>query len=202
MGAIKEYKKALDILDRSGKSSEEQDVGLSHEVTRALDLLQDDIQAKIRELESLVEVQRPEESKNSSTVGSLWNASSMSNQTVVKTRTLEGSLNGTMGLMMDPLLVSLINKLQVNFINAVSEELKRTESHDIQSIESQVKQQIGRFKKELGMYEQKKIKEYNLRLDQAIKENKKLSNQIVKLRERWDSLVESAKQRRNKKQDD
>lgn len=37
-----------------------------------------------------------------------------------------------------------------------------------------------------------------MKIDEITKENKKLANEIGRLRERWDSLVESAKQRRDK----
>lgn len=72
----------------------------------------------------------------------------------------------------------------------------------LKELDYRIAQQFSQFRKELALYEQKKSKDYNARLEQAIAENKKLSNQILKLRGRWDSLVESAKQRRSRQHED
>lgn len=205
MGAIRQYTKALEFLKPLDEKLESDGNAVSVEVTRALELLRQDIEVKTRELENMVELQKPLPAKNTSIVGSLWNMTSSSLPGMTKTRSVDSARSArspSNGLIMDPLLVSLVSKLQANLVNGLREEMNDEESFSIQEAETLVSQQIAKFKKELGIYEQKKVKDHNLRLDQAITENKKLSNQIIKLRERWDSLVESAKQRRSRKQDE
>lgn len=199
--AINKYKKALESLN---PTNENLDSGqLSAEVNHAVELLRQDIDARIRELESIIELQKPP-SKDASAIGSIVLNMNPSMQGMGKSRSWQNAREGSpaSGLHTDPVLVSILNKLQSNLTTSVTERPNDVDSESAQGIEAQVSQHIARFRRELGLYEQKKFKEYNVKLDQAIKENKKLSNQIVKLRERWDSLVESAKQRRNRQQDD
>lgn len=186
-------------------SNENLDSGhLSAEVNHAVELLRQDIDARIRELESIIELQKPTISKNASAIGSVVLNMSPPMQGMGKTRSWQSAREGSAvnGLNTDPVLASILNKLQSNLTSSFSERLNDVDNESAQGIEAKVGQHIARFSRELGLYEQKKFKEYNVKLDQAIKENKKLSNQIVKLRERWDSLVESAKQRRNRQQDE
>ena len=67
-------------------------------------------------------------------------------------------------------------------------------------IKNEVAQQFAQFRRELSVYEQKKSRDYEAKSEQVMKENKKLLNQVNRLKERWDSLVESAKQKRNQQQ--
>lgn len=80
-------------------------------------------------------------------------------------------------------------------------ESKVKEVKNSNNSEMKINLRLEQFKKELVLYEQNKFKEYGMKIDQVAKENKKLSNEIGRLRERWDSLVESAKQRRDKQRD-
>ncbi|CCD24384.1 Atg38p NDAI_0D00700 [Naumovozyma dairenensis CBS 421] len=101
----------------------------------------------------------------------------------------------------DNLKMNLLESIkgQYHLLNGnAKDERKNDEDEFIKQLNTTFESQFDMFRKELGFYEQKKFSEYDTNLDNLIKENKKLLNQIVKLRERWDSLVESAKQRRNK----
>lgn len=192
------YKHAVELLN--GLECQ----GVSLEIIHAIQLLRQDIDARIKELESLIEGQKP---VSAATVAAVAKNGSLASSTVsnAKTRSWDGPRNlssPTMGPPGDPLLASLFGKLQANLVNSICEEFKEEDPHVVGELENRVRQQLLRFKKELGLYEQKKSKDYNVRLEQAINENKKLSNQILKLRGRWDSLVESAKQRRSRQYED
>lgn len=50
------------------------------------------------------------------------------------------------------------------------------------------------------IYEQRRTREYQIKVEHLNKDVKKLSSQNSKLKERWDSLVESARQRKNRQQ--
>lgn len=192
------YKRAMELLNGIGCQ------GVSAEIIHAIQLLRQDIDARIKELESLIEDQKP---VSTTAVGAVTKNGSLTNSTIsnAKTRNWDNprSLGSSvMGPSGDPLLASIFGKLQVNLVNSVRNQFKEEDPHVVNELDNNVRQQLVRFKKELGLYEQKKSKDYNIRLEQVINENKKLSNQILKLRGRWDSLVESAKQRRSRQYED
>ncbi|QLQ79151.1 hypothetical protein HG537_0B04990 [Torulaspora globosa] len=148
-------------------------------------------------METLVEIQKPVASQQVPVPVSTLNSSM---QGMSKTRSWDGrNGNETSGLQMEPFLGRILSKLQSNLTTRIEERIK---DKDGVSVESIVNQQLVQFRKDLAVYEQRKIREYTSRLEQANKENRKLSHQIVRLRERWDSLVESAKQRRIRQQEE
>lgn len=192
------YKHAVDLLNNLEYQ------GVSLEIVHAVQLLRQDLDSRIKELESLIKGQKP---VTAATVaaGAKNGSLTSSVMSTAKTRSWDsprslGSL--TMGPPGDPLLASILSKLQANLLNSVCEQFQEEDHHVVRDLDNKIGQQLVRFKKELGLYEQKKSRDYNTRLDQAINENKKLSNQILKLRGRWDSLVESAKQRRSRQPED
>ncbi|KAG0662729.1 hypothetical protein C6P45_001056 [Maudiozyma exigua] len=67
-------------------------------------------------------------------------------------------------------------------------------------INEEVQQHMEQFRKELSWYEQRRIEEYENRIEQTENDNKKLSLQVERLKQRWDSLVESAKERKKTRQ--
>lgn len=196
---MEKYRHALDNLIVKEEGAEE--VRLGPEVVEAIKLLRQDINDRVRDIEALVELQRPTTAKSTSLSGTILMNLNSSSQNVASVRPWDVVRGGNpaAGMQVDPLLLKILNKLQNEIIAKLEEKI--VEKHKGQSIESIVNQSLMQFGKDLAIYEQKNYKEFNARLEKANNENKKLSNQIVKLRERWDSLVESAKQRRTRQQD-
>ncbi|KAL2711159.1 Autophagy-related protein 38 [Kluyveromyces marxianus] len=175
--AIQEYRKAIKQLDYINETED-----LPENVQYAVTLLHDDILLRVKELGVLQEVQSNSESSESGSNSSISRFVS------------DGSLypNGNSVLISDPLLLSITSKLE----NSVMRLINASEDPGSVS-KTEIMQQFSQFKRELTVYEQKKSKDYEGKMEQVIKENKKLSNQVNRLKERWDSLVESAKQKRN-----
>lgn len=188
----------------SDPAEEKNNGELSPEVREAIRLLRQDVNERIRDMETLVDLQKPAVSPNTQMPMSTLLSMNSSIQGMSKTRSWDGGRNGndTTGMQTEPFLGRILNKLQSNLICKIEEQMKTKDGKNGPSVESIVNQQLLQFRKDLALYEQKKIRDYTSRLEQANKENRKLSNQIVKLRERWDSLVESAKQRRTRQQED
>ncbi|KAG0676643.1 hypothetical protein C6P43_004050 [Kluyveromyces marxianus] len=175
--AIQEYRKAIKQLDYINETED-----LPENVQYAVTLLHDDILLRVKEPGVLQEVQSNSESSESGSNSSISRFVS------------DGSLypNGNSVLISDPLLLSITSKLE----NSVMRLINASEDPGSVS-KTEIMQQFSQFKRELTVYEQKKSKDYEGKMEQVIKENKKLSNQVNRLKERWDSLVESAKQKRN-----
>lgn len=178
---------------------------LSSDVTQAVDLLKQDITAKIQELELLIDKQSPEENSigmlnNNMLIGSVILNNKTSINGVGNTRNWDNSIyQNSLNPQNDPVLISILNRLQFNLNNDMESKVKEVKNSN--NSEMKINLRLEQFKKELVLYEQNKFKEYGMKIDQVAKENKKLSNEIGRLRERWDSLVESAKQRRDKQRD-
>ncbi|QLL31638.1 hypothetical protein HG536_0B05020 [Torulaspora globosa] len=155
-------------------------------------------------METLVEIQKPVVSQHVQMPMSTLLGMNSSMQPMSKTRSWDGGRSGndTTGLQTEPFLGRILNKLQSNLTLRIEERMKDKDGKNGASVEAIVNQQLVQFRKDLAVYEQRKVREYTSRLEQATKENRKLSNQIVRLRERWDSLVESAKQRRIRQQEE
>lgn len=100
----------------------------------------------------------------------------------------------------DPLFLGIINKLQSNVILSVSNQTKDIQQNEegTQSIEEKIQQHVEQFRKEVSWYEQKKYEEYENKIQEIERENRKLNLQVDRLKQRWDSLVESAKERKKK----
>lgn len=199
--ALEKYRRALDNLNVKEEGSEE--VRLGPEVIEAIKLLRQDINDRVRDIEALVELQRPTTAKSTSLSGTILMNKNSSSQNVASVRPWDVFRGGNpaAGMQVDPLLLKILNKLQNEIIAKLEDKIIEKDCRKGQTIESIVNQSLMQFGKDLAVYEQKNYKEFNARLEKANNENKKLSNQIVKLRERWDSLVESAKQRRTRQQD-
>ncbi|CCE64986.1 hypothetical protein TPHA_0J01650 [Tetrapisispora phaffii CBS 4417] len=119
-------------------------------------------------------------------------------------------------LIADPSLISIFNKFQSNLTKSLSDQLLNSnEMNDSNSkttsivaqqikyiVAKAIEDELSSFEKELCVYENKKCKEYQIKLNRSSEENKRLNKQIMKLRERWDGLVESAKQKKLRKQED
>ncbi|SMN19886.1 similar to Saccharomyces cerevisiae YLR211C ATG38 Putative protein of unknown function [Maudiozyma saulgeensis] len=100
----------------------------------------------------------------------------------------------------DPLFLGIVNKLQSNIIMSTSNQFKNGQ-HTVrgtQAIEEEIQQHVEQFRKEVSWYEQKRFEEYENRMKELEMENKKLNLQVDRLKQRWDSLVESAKERKKK----
>lgn len=175
--SIQSYQMAQSELNRLNSDSD-----LSLDVRNALELLKKDIHFRIRELELLKEA-----SANDSIV-------SLSNISLPRVADASAFPNGNSTVLTDPLLISITNKLENNLLHFINPD--KTDKIAI----SEISQQVNQLRRELCLYEQRKFKEYDLKLEQVMKENKKLSNQVVRLKERWDGLVESAKLKRNQQQ--
>lgn len=103
----------------------------------------------------------------------------------------------------DPIFTGIINKLQNNINIAIDNNIDKSNSSlDSQrrKINEEVQQHMEQFKKEINWYEQRRIMEYANRIEQTENDNKKLSLQVERLKHRWDSLVESAKERKKTRQ--
>lgn len=116
------------------------------------------------------------------------------------TRMWESTISsGRAGSPNDPFLLGIMNKMEINLI---SETVRLQGNNDTAlshaAIEQVIHKHIDQLRKEVGWYEQKKFMEYDTKMKQLEKENKKLQSKVEWLRLRWDSLVESAKERRNK----
>ncbi|EJT42365.1 YLR211C-like protein [Saccharomyces kudriavzevii IFO 1802] len=137
--------------------------------------------------------------KNNMLIGTVILNNKASINGVGNTRNWDNSVyQDTLNPINDPVLISILNRLQSNLNNDI--QLKVEGEKIPKNSEMKINLRLEQFMKELVLYEEKKFKEYGIKIDQVTKENKKLSNEIGRLRERWDSLVESAKQRRDKQQ--
>ncbi|CCC71383.1 hypothetical protein NCAS_0H00730 [Naumovozyma castellii] len=203
--SINKYKNALSKTNCLLKMLKSEDV--ENDVTDAILMLRKDISKTIFELEDLVSKQRPD-----SKVGTVKNPTMLSSLAINPSmnvlgfsKTWDSTVNTNTNLERinpynDPILRSITDKLQTNLLNLVSDNVQVFQKGDkeefLQTITFAVEQNFDIFRKELGFYEQKKFTEYDSNLENALKENKKLTNQISKLKERWDSLVESARQKK------
>lgn len=191
MEALSKYESALKCLNPEEDDKETE--RWSPEVVQAIKLLRQDLRERVRDIEALIDLQRPSTAKSSAISTSVLLSANPSSPNMSSIR--GGS--HAIGIQPDPLLVKIMNKLQIDLVAKIDENNDKKS----QKTEAIINQHLIQFMKDLSLYEQKKYKEFNARLEKANNENKKLSNQIVKLRERWDSLVESAKQRRTRQQE-
>ncbi|CCH61766.1 hypothetical protein TBLA_0F02240 [Henningerozyma blattae CBS 6284] len=194
LGALKKYREVETTIGSCKRKQKLQgNSDLDESVIEAIELLQEDISLRIREIESLTGNQRPISVGNNSKAMSLLNSWLPNNNNSI----INGIDFNKSSMVTDPLLISIIDKLKINILMKLNDELEG-EKTEAGSREFNITQQFNQFNKELLMYEQKKFNEYNLNLEQLAKENRKLSKQIIKLKERWDSLVASAKEKRNR----
>lgn len=192
--ALEQYQRALDQLQEL--QSQHDASQLEEDIMNAIQLLQEDIASKVRELERMHQLQQQYQKTsalngNNSTILAMRTPSS---STILRNLDASGSSNNN-NLNMDPLLGCITTKLQNSLVSSLLSKFGDT--YDSGELESLMTQHVTQLKRDIAIFEQRKFKDYEVRLEQLIKENKKLSNQIVKLKTRWDSLVESAKQKRN-----
>lgn len=185
--AVKEYEHALTDLQALEKQ-----LGTNGKLKHAMILLREDIQIKIKELEQW-ELRQP-----SAGLG----AGLSPNRKNSPVRGPEATSHLSNGVpIADPFLASIINKLQTNILQTLSQRLAgEGKPMGKQELEAVVSPQMTQFQKEMTVFEQRKFREYDSKMDQLLKENRKLSNQVIRLKDRWDSLVESAKQKRNQQE--
>lgn len=98
----------------------------------------------------------------------------------------------------DPALNMIMNKLQTNVVKSLKEsEISKGEIQNPNSkLYIELNYHMEQFKKELVWYEKKKFQQYDNDMASLLKKNTKLQHQVDKLKDRWDNLVESARQRR------
>lgn len=137
---------------------------------------------------------------NSNLMGSIYLKMKPSLNNMVGTKVWENMVkNDNFTPNNDPLFLSITNKMQNNLTTTIRKMVSGLNRNiSSQALEEQINQHIEQFKKELSWYEQNKFAEYDNKTLQLERENRKLLNQVEKLRQRWESLVESARQRRNK----
>lgn len=97
----------------------------------------------------------------------------------------------------DVILNDILDKLQVNLVIA-SQKLLKDKSMTRDEYRMLVNKHVEQFKKELHWYEDRKNHYFEIIIDDKVEDNKKLQMQNDKLHERWNSLVESARERRNR----
>ncbi|AET41371.1 Atg38p Ecym_8075 [Eremothecium cymbalariae DBVPG len=187
--ASKEYEHVLEQLESLVK-----DLALNGDLKRAIMLLKEDIELKVKELEQWD--QRKQPTPANTTQGLSTNNKSSPGRVIDMNMHLNNANPIT-----DPFLASIINKLQTNILQVLTQQFAgEAKTAGQKEVSCLVTQQIAQFQKEIAIFEQRKFREYDTKMDQLIKENKKLSNQVVRLKDRWDSLVESAKQKRNQQE--
>lgn len=173
---------------------------LGTDVNQALVLLKEDIIMRNRQLDTLIKMKDNNTGLQTNRNIPMVNSVILNNNSISNVTDSIWNISNN-GAILDPIVNKLMNNVEANLIKSMTKLLKNEKKNcDDEEISSIVNLQVLILKKELNIYEQKKCKEFNLLLEQSINENKKLSNQILKLRERWDSLVESAKQRKDRKQ--
>lgn len=137
---------------------------------------------------------------NSDYLGSMYLKMNPSVNNIGGTKMWESNIStGRTGSPNDPFLLGIMNKMENNMVAEMTRVQTVSDSKQTQiQIEQAVHKHVEQFKREVAWYEQKKFVEYDTKMKQLEKENKKLQSKVEWLRLRWDSLVESAKERRNK----
>ncbi|SCU93723.1 LAMI_0E15368g1_1 [Lachancea mirantina] len=178
------YDKATIMYERALKSTQtlqeisekEQD---SEHVRQALSLVGDDIQNRVKELK-LLEQAAQEVAQDSQ------NQSDRSEITAMTALREKSWTDSNFATVIETYRTSLLNLLKVQL---------ETDSR-FSTLEDIVNQNVISLLSDMGMLEQRRVAQYEAKVEHLARENKKMSNQIVKLKERWGSLVESARQKR------
>lgn len=194
IGYYKEAGSELSSLLQSMKC----DKGVDHEITKSIELLKASISQTMFELSNFAKQQN-----GSSAPKELVNGSILQPRKLLEDSstfaTIEQDLN-KLSLENDVVLNMITTKLQKNLLEVMSTSdetgKKSTASNSVEERRLMLVQHIEQFKKELNWYEKKKFSQYNLDLVTLTKENAKLRHQVEKQRDRWNNLVESARQRR------
>ncbi|KAL3230164.1 hypothetical protein RNJ44_01527 [Nakaseomyces bracarensis] len=193
------FKQALDTLDTDTLNPS----NIDGAVLEAVQLLRDDLTLRIKELQICIK-ETPKEEK---TIESRKNSASvihsaLTNNNLAASRYWDGSRNnleGSMNVLTDPVMNSFFNKLQNSMLEIISDA--KSEGSNVNELNSTAVFRIDQFKKEMLIYEQRKMREHHMKLEQYAQENKRLVIRNAKLKERWDNLVESALQRKNRQQE-
>lgn len=197
--SIAEYKDALTEVNSISAALEPKYD--SPEVIAAVNILRNDLLQTIYNMELLKSNQKAlsKDHSNKSTLDmeSMFLSMKPSMNNIYKSNLLRPDANQiTNDTTNDPILNNLLLKLNHNLLDTIG---KNNLAHpkDEKDVSSEINRHIDQFKKELYWYEQKKVSEYDIQLKNILQENKKLNIQITKLRDRWNGLVESAKQKRS-----
>ncbi|CCK68713.1 Atg38p KNAG_0B02700 [Huiozyma naganishii CBS 8797] len=181
---------------------------VNDEVIESIEILKRDVSQTMFDLENFIKAQRAvskgstvKNSINMNMMGSMLLSIKPSMNNVNRpSPTSEQSGDGEgNNFVSDPILTGILNKLQTNLF-ALTADTKGVgvDGRGTKNANLEVSHHIEQFKRELSWYEQKKFSEYDSRLERTRKENRKLLQEVEKLKDRWNNLVESAKQRRNR----
>ncbi|SCU99265.1 LAFA_0G22980g1_1 [Lachancea sp. 'fantastica'] len=88
-----------------------------------------------------------------------------------------------------------------NVLNLVRSKTELKPGASVHDLETGIAAETTQLLRGLSWVDQQRSKEYEARIEELCTENKQLTTQIHKLKERWDSLVESARQKRNQQND-
>lgn len=199
--ALDLYVSALEGLDLKSPNFDLQ--GLDDTIIEAVKLLRDDIELRIKELQiCVIESSKDEkDSKNNKASMALVQSSAGNNNNLAASKYWDSTRNITditSSTFIDPYTSSMLSKLQNSMVDLIKEA--KNQKTDVNDLVSTALFQIDQFKKEMLIYEQRRTREYQIKVEHLNKDVKKLSSQNSKLKERWDSLVESARQRKNRQQ--
>lgn len=97
----------------------------------------------------------------------------------------------------EPMVAYRLSGFQNNILAIVRGKTDPKSGVSASEIENSISKEVSQLFKSFALIDQQKFKEYDNKVEQLVRENRKLTGQIVKLKERWDSLVESARQKRN-----
>ncbi|CUS23078.1 LAQU0S08e01640g1_1 [Lachancea quebecensis] len=97
----------------------------------------------------------------------------------------------------EPLMTYRLSGFQNNILAIVRGKTDPKSGVSASEIENSISKEVSQLFKSFAFIDQQKFKEYDNKVEQLVRENRKLTGQIAKLKERWDSLVESARQKRN-----
>lgn len=97
----------------------------------------------------------------------------------------------------EPMLASRLELFKSNLFNLFKEKTNPRTGVSWSDIEVLFSQEVSQLFASIAVMDQQRYRESDLKIEQLSKENKKLTAHIAKLKERWDSLVESARQKRN-----
>lgn len=168
------------------------DKNLDTNILESVELLKTNVSQVIFDLSNL-----PKEQEETPTSKEMVNCSILQRRNIIRdslnSTTLQQDLN-KLSPENDILLSMIMNKLQKNLLDTSS--LLTTTPKSNEEKEQIFIRHIEQFKKELVWYEKKKFSQYDTDLSTLTKENAKLRQQVEKLRDRWNNLVESARQKR------
>lgn len=168
------------------------DQSLDSNIVESVELLKTNVSQVIFDLNNL-----PKEQEEPPTAKEIVNCSVLQRRSIIReslnSTTSQRDLN-KLSPENDILLGMIMNKLQKSLLDTSSLFTTTPKSNEERA--QMFIRHIEQFKKELIWYEKKKFSQYDIDLTTLTKENAKLQQQVEKLRDRWNNLVESARQKR------